>query len=304
MINYADVLAEYKTGSYIHSASISLKDNIGVNFYTKVTEEVAEAGATMVMELPTGETITIALEDATQKNGYYVFKCEVPAKNMADEIIVKFIAEDGTVIDEITYSATDYVEAILESDDDDKYKAAAVALANYAAFAQLHFDHNTENLANAKVTGKWAEDYAAAFADVTAADLEQFKVTGIDTTKNVTLYSASLLLKSATVMRLFFELADGVNIDDVTFTYGDQELEVTARGGLYYVDITGIVAKALGDNVTVTINDGTETYDVSYNPMAYCYNVLNSDSTSEDLKDVAKAMYLYYLAAKEVLVNN
>jgi hypothetical protein len=51
--------------------------------------------------------------------------------------------------------------------------------------------------------------------------------------------------------------------------------------------------------VTIVINDGTATAEVSFNPMAYCQGVLN-DTTGAfgaEMKDLARALYLYNQAA-------
>jgi hypothetical protein len=148
------------------------------------------------------------------------------------------------------------------------------------------------------VPAAYAAAYAEAFAKVDASTLADYAATGFDKGKNVTLTSASLILESETTMRLFFTVKN-VDIEDVTFTYGDEVLTVNKRGNLYYVDVTNIAAKDLNKSFTVSINDGAETYDVTYSPMNYCYNVLKSDAASATMKDVAKAIYLYNQAAIE-----
>jgi hypothetical protein len=86
-----------------------------------------------------------------------------------------------------------------------------------------------------------------------------------------------------------------------TFTanYQGEELTVMKKGNYYYVDITGISARNLDEAVTVTINDGAASADITYNPMAYCQTVL-SDTTgvyAADMKNVVAALYLYNQAA-------
>jgi hypothetical protein len=84
-----------------------------------------------------------------------------------------------------------------------------------------------------------------------------------------------------------------------TATYNGQTLEVKQRSGLYYVDVVGIAAKDLDEDVTITINDGTNTTEVSFNPMSYCQGVLNDTTGAFDrnIKDVVAALYLYNQAA-------
>lgn len=97
-------------------------------------------------------------------------------------------------------------------------------------------------------------------------------------------------------MRFFF-LVDSTAA--FTATYQGKQLEVKQRSGLYYVDVVGISAKDLDEDVTITISDGTNTADVSFNPMAYCQGVQN-DTTgafSAEMKDLVCALYLYNQAA-------
>jgi hypothetical protein len=65
------------------------------------------------------------------------------------------------------------------------------------------------------------------------------------------------------------------------------------------VDVVGISAKDLDEDVTITINDGTNAKDVSFNPMSYCQGVQN-DTTGAftvEMKNLVHALYLYNQAA-------
>jgi hypothetical protein len=145
---------------------------------------------------------------------------------------------------------------------------------------------NTDNLANAELE-------APDFSDVS---IEGFNVVSGQGTGLAKFYSASLILKSETTLRFFFQVDSAATF---TATYNGQTLEVKQRSGLYYVDVVGIAAKDLDEEVTITINDGSGTAVVSFNPMAYCQGVLN-DTTGAfgaEMKDLARALYLYNQAA-------
>jgi hypothetical protein len=158
-----------------------------------------------------------------------------------------------------------------------------MAMLNYGAACQRHFGYNTDDLANTGVTE--TPDYS----NVT---IEGFNAVAGQGTENARFYSASLLLKSETTLRFFFT-------GKVTATYNGQTLEVKERSGLYYVDVVGIAAKDLDEDVTITINDGSNTAEVSFNPMSYCQSVLNDTTGAFDqkAKDVVAALYLYNQAA-------
>ena len=307
LINYYDVLMNLKYGTYVHSMSLTLNGNIGVNFYVVVEDALVDSGAYMEITLPNGTKqeipVTEDLLADPDKDGvyqFYKFKCEVPAKEQADDIVVRIYDAEGNLLAEETYCAKDYADKVLQTTDEEhaELRNLVSALLNYGAYAQTHFKHNTSDLANKNVPAAYAAEYAEAFAAVDASTLADYAATGFDKGKNVTLTSASLILESETTMRLFFTVKN-VDIEDVTFTCGDKVLTANKRGNLYYVDVTNIAAKDLNKSFTVSINDGAETYEVTYSPMNYCYNVLKSDAASETMKNVAKAIYLYNQAAIE-----
>ena len=79
-----------------------------------------------------------------------------------------------------------------------------------------------------------------------------------------------------------------------------------ARNGLYYVDVIGISATDLDENVTIAISDGENTAEVTYNPMAYCAAV-QADATGafdQKMKNLVTALYLYNQAANMYLEEN
>ena len=111
------------------------------------------------------------------------------------------------------------------------------------------------------------------------------------------LVSISLLLETETTLRFFFQVDSSVSA--LTVTYNGRELPVKQRSGLYYVDVTDISAKSLDENVTISLNDGSQTVSVTYNPMTYCRNVWSDTSGTypEAHKTVTAALYLYNQAA-------
>ena len=277
----------------LRMVSISLKGNIALNYYMLLSDEVlSDSDAYMQFTMADGEIVKIPVSQGVQtvRSGetYYVFSCAVDAKEMTDDVISQFFYDGGST-KEHTYSVQTYAKHILENSDDEDMKALVKAMLHYGAASQIHFGYNTDNLANA---GLEAPDYS----DVT---ISGFNATPGQGTELAKFYSASLILKSETTLRFFFTAP-------ITAAYNGQELEVKQRSGLYYVDVVGIAAKDLDENVTITINDGTNTADVTYNPMAYCAAVLN-DSTGafdQEMKDVVSALYLYNQAANIYFKEN
>ena len=163
------------------------------------------------------------------------------------------------------------------------------AMLNYGAYAQVDFGYNTDNLA--------ADLSQADVSGVTAQTLSGFANANKQGTALAPLYAATLVLKTETTLRLFFQV--DASVTNLTVTRGETSLTVSDKSGLKYCALENISAKDLDADYTITVNDGTESANVTYNPMSYCYNVLNAaeGTYSDSLLNAVRALYLYNLAA-------
>lgn len=271
----------------LHQASISLNGNIAINYYMLLSDKVlSDENAYMQFTMADGEVITVPVSQGVAHDGYYVFTCEVAAKEMTDDVVSQFFYEGGSTVP-FTYNVKAYADTILGSTSiSDELRTLVEAILNYGAASQIHFGYNTDKLAN----GGNNPDY-------TDVVIEGYGAVASQGTKLATLYSASLILKSETTLRFFFQVDSSV--ENFTATHDGKTLEVKQRGGFYYVDVVGIAAKDLDKDVTITISDGTESAEVFFNPMAYCQGVQNDDTGTytQQMKDLVAAIYLYNQAA-------
>ena len=272
-------------------ASLGLNGNIAINYYMRLSDEVlADSTAYMQFTMADGEIVEIPVSEGVQnvRSGetYYVFSCAVDAKEMTDDVICQFFYDGGST-SAYTYSVQTYAKRMLAKSSNENMKALAKAMLNYGAASQLHFGYNTDNLANAELE---APDYSGVTID-------GFKTVAGQGTELAKLYSASLILKSETTLRFFFQVDSSV--ENFAVTFNGEALTIKQRDGLYYADVVGIAAKDLDEDVTVTISDGTSTADISFNPMAYCQSVQNDTTGTfdQEMKDVVAALYLYNQAA-------
>lgn len=275
---------------YVAYYSLSLKGNIGVNYYMHIDKSISDGY--MQFTTPRGGTVQIPISQAEQKTvsgkNYYVFTATVAAKEMMDEIAGQYFYGKNSS-DVFRYSVKQYADIIFANAETNteyaKMKPLAEAMLVYGAWAQKLFSYNVENLP--------VSDYENL--NVTAEMLSGFTKAKQGTT-NVPLYGATLVLETETTMRLFFDC----EADQLTVTRNGEQMEVVQdASGLCYVVITGIAAKDLDTEYTITINDGTETAEITYNPMTFCYNVLNAvaGTYSDELVNTAKALYHYNQAA-------
>ena len=291
--NHFCVDCEAEEPAYLYSYSLSLKGNIAINYYMHLAEEIlADETAFMRFTLADGQVIEIpvsqAIPQTRSSDTYYVFSCAVDAKEMTDVVKAQFFYGDCAT-QEYGYTVQSYAEYMLDTETDEKLLALVKALLHYGSAAQTHFGYNTGNLADAELE---APDYSAV-------TIPSYDVAAGQGTENVKFHSAALILKSETTLRFFFTAP-------FTAEYDGNTLEVKERNGLNYVDVIGISAKDLDENVTIAISDGENTAEVTYNPMAYCAAV-QADATGafdQKMKNLVTALYLYNQAANMYLEEN
>ena len=266
-------------GEHLEGYSLSLDGNIGVNFYMELDESViADENAYMQFTLPDGEVTNVSISDAKQQtvneNTYYVFSCEIAAKEMNDTITAQIITSDNEG-EKYIYSVEDYIQYIRENSTgfDEKTLSLVEAMEEYGIYAEAYFNNEKVNA---------SPEMDAVTADTLAGHEKQ---TSGELPEGITYYGSSLLLESNTTMRHYFKAVDGTDVSEYGFIEKD---------GYYYKEISDISAGKLGTAQNIAVGD----YTISYSPMSYAYSVLNNDSTDESLKDLVKALYLYKQAAE------
>lgn len=295
-------------GARLAGNSLSLNGNIGVNFYMELDDGVlADSGAYLLFTYANGTTKKVLVQEArvdTQTAAgktYYVFPCEVAAKEMTDTILAQMHLSDGRTGKRYAYTVKQYADYLLEhTEEQPAYEKAAPlvrAMLNYGAYAQLNFQHSQTTLANANFS-----ESEKSVEQVTAQTLEAYRNQTVQQSDFVKLEGASLSLDSQTTLRLYFSCQGDAAIEDLRFFWGEQALTPQKSGNFYCVELSDIAAKNLGTAYTVRVTCGEASLDVQYSAMAYGYHVLQRDvsaTRTQALKDTIAAMYLYYQAAKD-----
>ena len=275
--------------------SVSLDGDISVNFYMELSEEVVSSQNDPYMLFtipdtsPEYQTQEVHVKDiiplASNGKTYYVFKCRVAAKDMVSQITAKLV--DGTERGEAyTYSVKDYADYLFahagERADWEKAVPLVKAMLNYGANAQIYFNKNTENLANADLPDedKALGDVTINIADPVVSSLPE----------GIVFAGTTLSLKSETTLSLFFKSGD-----PLSFSCDGYKVETVESGGYQIARIRGIKAAHIGDIITLNVNGAA----VAYSPLNYCKAALSDDTANEKLINTVKALYLYYKATEE-----
>ena len=276
--------------------NLSLSGNIAINYYMDISDEVLQdENAYMLFTFENGETIKIPASQAT-KTQYleytlYVFSCERAAPYMTDIIKSQFFY-DGGQTEEATYSVKIYADRILANNSSEPLRNLIYSMLNYGAASQLHFNHNTDRLANEGLT----------VPDYTTISIDGYPINKNQGTSLVTFKGASLLLDSETTLRIYLDVDSSV-AENIKVKYQGKELTLGIQSGVYYADILNIAAHSLDETFTLTIDDGTETAKISYCPLSYCSSVLENSKGlyNRKLQDCVAAIYLYNIAANEYI---
>lgn len=276
--------------------SLTLGDEIGVNFYMNIPENARTEGAYMEFSVSgkDGKTTKINFSDITaEKDGSYKFTCCVNAIQMAETITATYhYGENETAVN--TYSVKQYVETVVASDQPDYVKNVVMALADYGYYAQCCLQE--------KNGWTWNQDYKEMLHYTnsmnTSVNLSDYAYKCKDSVSGIISVGTSLNLNSKTAINLYFT-TDGSLTEVPTVVVKDKNGNVVnceflkVDDNSYRLTIPGMYAHKLGDIYTVTVNN---TMIIQTSALSYAYTVLASTQTTLATKNAVVAMYQYYQA--------
>ena len=298
--------AEYASKSpevSLYGRSITLKDNIDVNYYMEMSDSVFEHDAYLEFKIG-GQTYKLNASDAAEvnENGktLYKFSCPVNAAQMSDTIETRIVIDNNTK-EEYSYSVKEYATELLSKSNEYPVETIKLvkALLNYGTAAQNFFKYNTDKPANAGLSDT---DKAVANADF-AAYKAVIKTDSANSQSNgLTYYGSSLICKSEMTVRHYFMLNEGCDINNYKFSYVNaygNEVSLTpkkASDGVYCVDINGIMARNLNSNYACKVTGKNKAciFELDYGPFSYSQKVINSGNSSTELKNLVNALYWYW----------
>ena len=320
-------------GAKLAGYSLSLTGNIGVNFYMELSNDVVnDESAYMNFTLPNGTTSKVyvsgthedgstATTDTTVKNGvtYYVFTCEVAAKEMTSDIKAQMIGNNGEKKGTVyTYTVKEYADYILShmsAEESDISKATiqlVKGMLNYGGAAQKYFGYKTDKLASDGLTLTGAVFNDTSIINNITNEANKASVTCANA--KVTFKSAYLSLNSTTDLCVSVQFADDVTVKEdmfAIFCNSDQiskdQYEVTKvnEENCYKITLHGVKASQLNEKYAfyVELSDTEYAELAYYGTNSYAYTVMSSACDNinniESLREVVKALYAYGVCAEE-----
>ena len=313
-------------GAKLAGYSLSLTGNIGVNFYMELSNDiVSDESAYMNFILPNGTTSKVyvsgthedgstATTDTTVKNGvtYYVFTCEVAAKEMTSDIKAQMIGNNGEKKGTVhTYTVKEYADYILShmsAEESDISKATiqlVKGMLNYGGAAQKYFGYKTDQLASDGLTLTGTVFNDTSIINNITNEANKASVTCANA--KVTFKSAYLSLNSTTDLCVSVQFADDVTVKEDMFAIwcntdqiSKDQYEVTKvnEENCYKITLHGVKASQLNEKYAfyVELSD-TEYAELAYGTNSYAYTVMSSACDNinniESLREVVKALYAY-----------
>ncbi|MBR0087723.1 MAG: S8 family serine peptidase [Lachnospiraceae bacterium] len=308
---YTDTIVEELPAAQVQGASASFAGEIKSNIYVYVPDAVLEDEAVYAEVTFNGETTTFVLKDITARttvNGLPCLQFQIPvkAKELKDKAVLRIFTGDGAAVplfsqsgedataSGVEYSVQDYLTRMQENSTNPKMVKLAKAAEDYGTAAQLYFEYNAEGLTiPGDVTAVTLENMAA-YAPVEEGTLPA----------GITKIANSVLFQSDNTLRMYYMYETGTDISKYTFTVDGAEAEVVdqASSKRCYVEVPAVAAKNLGDVHTFTVSDGADTHTYKISADGYAYKMVGT-STKATMVDLAKALYLYNLAAVEYFSN-
>ena len=293
------------------SHTLLLGGQIGVNFYLYLgglTQEERNS-AEMVFTVNGREQTDRFDQNCTNPSTheYYGFTCYITSVEMADKITAVLHYKDGRTVSQ-TYSASQYVQHVLENKNNYSSRAVALvsAIADYGHYVQpflastndweVGTDHAMMNAANSYHQVKVKDAKAAVSGYAIARDTGD---TGIESV------TYSLNLQSETSIYLYLQPKAGFSGSVTAAENGSKLTCVHLSDGRYRVTIPNIQAHQLGDTHTVTVSAGGE-FTIKVSALSYVHTALNSSDpkfTNTDAQYAVSSLYYYYKATTDYQSN-
>ncbi len=287
---------------------VSLDGEVGVDFYFALSGSFEDSDEShLKITVPGENDRTVYIKDLPSPEPvegyddvYYKTTISLAAKKMRDNVKITFYGDNSETVKvaDYNFSVEDYARALLNGDYSSNVKQFVGKMMAYGIYTEQYFGYGEGTSA---VADDWSSDVGAV-ENISSIDLDalrrslemmgmdSYDVSSLDGTA-IILEGTSLVLKSATKLKLYFKSSE-----PVTASCNGKQLEVTRPGEYYVVSMEGITAENLRFRYDISINGHT----IYVFPLTYCYKVLfgKQNKTYGSLEKLMIAMLMYDSAAQ------
>lgn len=298
---------EIKEALYtVYGYQVVINGNFDLKYYIDLSKEAAN-DTDAYIEFKVGDRIQKVKQRETS-NGHYVYTCEVPVAQIGDKVTATLYYKDKSYA--LTqYSVKDYLNTIVQNKDkkEEYGKAADIASAilNYGARAQLYFGYKTDALVNSALSDAQIKKVDSILAQYIKNAITN-KESGNIENNDFKYYGDSLVCKSDTGMKLYFENKNSLSLKEIEKKYDisvkdcKKQVSKSINGNMICITINDLNATELDDNFVIQItNKQNSSQSMSVSTSPYIYIKKSMDSRNAKLINLCKAMYWYSQKAME-----
>ena len=214
-----------------------------------------------------------------------ILSVPVFATQMTETITLTTVS-GGEAVASKSFTLLQYCKEVLNNNEYSQYHALVKELLNYGDAAMKYFKPSADKFAGAEVdlAGTGKNDVPVESPAIALGDRSDV----LDCT------GASLVYRDKIAVRYYFT----GSLTGCTFsvTGANGKAVVNAAGG--YVEVPDILPQNLDQEITLSVTDGEgKVLTITYCPMNYIVRM--SQKGSDTTKALVKALYNYYLAAKD-----
>ncbi len=282
----------------LYGRSLSLGAQIGINYYFDFSETANTTASgyyvKFVIDGAEDDDETQFVVKELSGSDYYVATCRVYFYQMAENVSINVYNGSDELVG--TYSGgsiRSYYNSISQkSTTSENLNSLLLALLNYGGYGQICVNENTDNLANDGLS-------TDAVTSVTEIELLPYKYGLMEGSSTAYSVKAYVTISSTESCKITFDITTSKTGYTVSIDGTDQGTGVTS------VSSGDILVQNWDSPVTLTIYEGEDAvYTLDFSVLSYAYSVLTDSSSSDNLKNLARAMYNYNIAVEAYYYNS
>lgn len=300
------VSAEYIRNIWFAGHSLTLRGDIGINYYLCLTNEDIEKGATVDFSWTVEgveKTHSVTLTNDDKYGLYYKATVYLPVAEMSYDVTAAIKITGDSEIHTDTYSVKRYADYILT----DEYKAIYLndnhtegeygkletlikTMLDYGAKAQMQFNRDTDNLVNEGL------DYKTPKVTADMITTSPTDMTGGLDAYGLEYKGSTIVYLTKTSIRHYYKITDSEKFNEVKngITFNGKPVEPVEKNGQIFFELQDVPAEQL--DIQFALHIGTDDY--SYAVLDYVYDCLNASGVPYTTKQLVYATYWYNQAAK------